>query len=220
MANRDQPIERANGVLLLLVCLTVFVVPVFPTGHHQLLYNLLFSLTFFSATLAVKRHRRRVLLAAVVIFVVEWVAIAFDLSLLTTVSRTLNVFFFSAIVVILIGQIIRNRQVSVAVILEAINSYLLLGLAFGLLVTVIMIYDPAAYNFPPVDPQLAPAGRSVSQYLYYAFVSFTTLGYGDMLPLEPYTQSLGILIAITGQLYVAVILALLVGKYASTSQEE
>ena len=53
-----------------------------------------------------------------------------------------------------------------------------------------MIHDPAAYNFPPVDPSLPNPAYSVSQYTYYAFVTFTTLGYGDLVPVEPYTKSL------------------------------
>ena len=42
-----------------------------------------------------------------------------------------------------------------------------------------------------------------------------TVGYGDIIPLEPYSRSITILISVTGQLYIAIIIAILVGKYSS-----
>jgi hypothetical protein len=213
MSEPKKLIEQANGVLLLLVCLIVFVVPVFPSSWHQPLYIVLLSLIFFVAVMAVRRNRRQLLVAAVVLFVSEWIVVLLDLPVLTAGTRILNVLFFFTVVVMLIRQIARTRRVTVGVILEAINSYVLLGLALSLLVAIIMIYDPAAYNFTAL-------GESMSQYTYYGFVTFTTLGYGDLLPMKPYTKSLAILTSILGQLYVAVIIALLVGKYAGGAADE
>ena len=50
-------------------------------------------------------------------------------------------------------------------------------------------------------------------YIYYAFITMTTTGYGDIVPLTPVARSLAVFISVTGQLYVAVVIALLVGKY-------
>jgi hypothetical protein len=47
-----------------------------------------------------------------------------------------------------------------------------------------------------------------------------TLGYGDILPVKPYTRSLASLMCIAGQLYIAIVIALLVGKYASDQSEK
>ena len=54
-----------------------------------------------------------------------------------------------------------------------------------------------------------------SEYLYFTFVTFTTLGYGDIVPLTPLARSISILISVCGPLYLAIIIAMLVGKYAS-----
>jgi hypothetical protein len=51
--------------------------------------------------------------------------------------------------------------------------------------------------------------------LYFSFVTLATLGYGDIVPLKPYTRSLATLITITGQFYIAIIVALLVGKFSA-----
>jgi ion channel len=72
----------------------------------------------------------------------------------------------------------------------------------------------AAFTFrfaAPVEDHLA---LHFSDYLYYTFVSFTTIGYGDIVPRAAYTKSLAMLIGVSGQIYVAVIIAMLIGKYA------
>ena len=58
------------------------------------------------------------------------------------------------------------------------------------------------------DPKLADV-------TYFTFVTMSTLGYGDVLPGIPLTRSLSIFISITGQIYLAVIIAMLVGKYSA-----
>jgi hypothetical protein len=49
------------------------------------------------------------------------------------------------------------------------------------------------------------------RFIYYSFITLTSTGYGDITPLHPYTRSLAIFEAITGQLYLAVLIARLVG---------
>jgi voltage-gated potassium channel len=44
----------------------------------------------------------------------------------------------------------------------------------------------------------------------------TTVGYGDITPVAPAARSLAILVAVFGQLYIAILISLLVGKYLST----
>jgi hypothetical protein len=58
-------------------------------------------------------------------------------------------------------------------------------------------------------------------FIYYSFVTQTTLGYGDITPVTPPARSLSVLNAIIGQLYVAILIARLVGIYiARTSKKQ
>ena len=116
-------------------------------------------------------------------------------------------------------HIVRSKIVNTRVIIEAINVYLLIGFVFSLLVTFLMLVDPNSYNYPGIDSESYYKVSHISEYLYYAFVTFTTLGYGDLIPQTPPARSLAILIAITGQIYVAIILALLVGKFSGSQTE-
>jgi hypothetical protein len=53
--------------------------------------------------------------------------------------------------------------------------------------------------------------------LYFSFVTLTTLGYGDVVPTSPVTRTLASLEAITGQLYLTVLVARLVGLHIAES---
>jgi hypothetical protein len=103
--------------------------------------------------------------------------------------------------------------------MDSIIGYLLMGLALSTLVILVSFIWPGSYNFNTMTladtKQLAP----VSDYIYYTFITYTTTGYGDFLPLTPIAKSLAMLIGVSGQLYVAIIIAMLVGKFASSRYE-
>ena len=51
--------------------------------------------------------------------------------------------------------------------------------------------------------------------VYFSFVTLTTLGYGDILPLTDRARSLAYLEAVIGQIYLAVLVGKLVGMFVS-----
>jgi voltage-gated potassium channel len=71
---------------------------------------------------------------------------------------------------------------------------------------------PGSFNIP--EGQNIEASR---YFLYYSFVTLTTLGYGDITPATSITRSLCILEAVIGQLYLVVQVAWLVGVHVSQS---
>jgi len=55
---------------------------------------------------------------------------------------------------------------------------------------------------------------------YYSFITMTTVGYGDILAITKSARALSILEAITGQLYLAIMIGRLVGLHASQSKSK
>ena len=89
----------------------------------------------------------------------------------------------------------------------AISIYLLLGLIWSLLYVGIVEVDPNAFNGAKAGPWL----EIIPDFIYFSFVSLTTLGYGDISPATPVSRFVVYLEAITGQLYLAIMIAGLVG---------
>ena len=90
----------------------------------------------------------------------------------------------------------------------AIAVYLLLGLLWALAYGMISAIDPAAFNGIG-DFSLKESGAQ-QDFIYFSFVTLTTLGYGDMLPVSPFAKTLSWFEAVFGQLYLAVTIARLV----------
>jgi voltage-gated potassium channel Kch len=208
-------LTTSNSILLLLVIFTIFFIPFFPAEWHRILYSFCFTSIFLLSALTLSKERTRVFNIAIAVVLIEWLSELFNLSALNTISFVTNILFFDLIVVLFILQITRAKTVTPKVIMESINGYLLLGMSFSILIALVCVIDPNAFSFKHLAETMNPSISYVSNYVYFGFVTLSTLGYGDVVPLTPAAKSLAIFTSITGQMYVAIIIAALVSKYLS-----
>lgn len=106
----------------------------------------------------------------------------------------------SLIRVVVLGRISHHDFVK-----GGIAIYLLLGLTFMHVYRIIDAINPNAFAFP----QGQERGGNWADYLYYSFTTLTTLGYGDIQPIDRFAQSVSITEAITGPLFIAIFIATL-----------
>jgi hypothetical protein len=85
-----------------------------------------------------------------------------------------------------------------------VAAYLLLGLGWALAYELVALLDAGAFSGTGL------AGSPRYPFVYFSFVTLTTLGYGDVTPVHPVARSLAIAEGLTGQLYPAILLARLV----------
>ena len=128
--------------------------------------------------------------------------------------RAMVIFYFLTVVFKFIALVSERKTVDNYVIIEAINGYLLLGIAFSLLIAFSMIYFPDAFNFSIPDDGSMPYDP-----FYYAFVTLSTLGYGDKLPLKDPAKAVSLLITLSGQFYLVTIMAFIVGKMLTNKKD-
>ena len=206
-------LTTSNSGLLLVIIFTIFFIPFFPIEIHKYFYGICFTLIFLLSALALSKDRSKVINIAIAVIIIEWLSELLNLSLLITVSSIVNIVFFDLIVVLFILQIARAKTVTPRVIMESITGYLLLGLSFSILIALVCMIDPSAFSFKHLTDPMNPSINYVSNYIYFGFVTLSTLGYGDVVPITSAARSLSIFISITGQMYVAIIIAALVSKY-------
>lgn len=94
----------------------------------------------------------------------------------------------------------------------AVSAYLLVGLGFALAFEWLEAVHPGSFNAGP-----DPGEGAYPALLYYSFVSLTTVGYGDVLPLSQQARAMSNLESIIGILYPAVLIGRLVSMHAATS---
>jgi hypothetical protein len=100
---------------------------------------------------------------------------------------------------LLLRQVLAADQVTVQTILGSITVYLLLGVALALLA--IAMQDSA--GFFEVEPR-------PTAYIYFAFVTITTLGYGDLAPFTDAARMVSVMAAVIAQMYLVIVVARLV----------
>jgi hypothetical protein len=215
-----EAIRFGNILLLIAIFSTIFVLPLFPMELHATLHGILITVIFLMTVIAVDKNRKMILYVVIFLIVIEWVSATLELIYLTGFSRSIIIVFFIFVVFRLIFQAARAKDVSLNVVLESINGYLLLGIVFSIMAKIIALFNPEAYNFSQGIDLADSTISSICEFYYYGFVTYTTLGYGDMLPQLPHAKSLAILTSVCGQIYIAVIIAMLVGKYASRDQSK
>jgi len=204
-----------NTILLFSLIFAVFIMPALPAIWHRSLFRTVYTIIYFSAILSLEKRKKSLIILLISTFMTEWISGILDMPVLLILAKLVNIIFFFVIVVSLIRQIATSRKVSAGVILGSVTGYLLLGLIFSIFIIFIMQNDSGAFSSPPGQTVESQEDISSSVPLYFSFVTLATLGYGDIVPLKPYSRSLSTLMAVTGQFYIAIIVALLVGKFSS-----
>jgi hypothetical protein len=133
--------------------------------------------------------------------------------------------FLSCTIWVLVRAIFDSRQVTFNTVCASLCIYLLLGLVWALAYSVLDVLDPAAFTYTVAagrHPSRLRVGGGDTAVLYFSFATLTTLGYGDIVPTSPISRMLASTEAIAGQLYLAVLVARLVGMHIvySVDQEQ
>lgn len=195
--------------LFSLLIFIIFINPLFNKEWYPYLYSSSFTVLLITSIFTLRKGRTRALKYGVIILLSFWITIIFNLGILNIIADIVISVFFILLVIRFLTQVAQSKEVNVSVILESISGYLMMGLLLSYLTIIVLFFFPGSLVFPEVtDPKLA-------DIVYFTFVTMSTLGYGDVLPILPITRSLSIFTSISGQIYLAVIIAMLVGKYSS-----
>ncbi len=199
-----------NTVLLGSVIAFLFV---FPLIHNDGIKNLLnavsYSLILLSTFLIIDKSTKFLKYINYIALIFIWLMFFISESFFLKYT----VFFFSIVVLlistfIMIKQIVKSSVVDVTLIIDTITGYLLLGLIFGLLNSIIILANPQAIAIEHPD---------LFSVMYYSFITITTIGFGDISPVSEGAKILAILFGIISQLYLTIIMGLIIGKFLNNS---
>lgn len=135
-----------------------------------------------------------------------------------TYSFATNILFFIFLVLITVStgrQVLQRHSVTLNRIVGAICIYLLLGALWALLYQFIYVLDVGAFKTGVGAVSL----EHLHEWVYFSFITLTTLGYGDIVPISSTARTIAFLEAIFGQFYIAILVAGLVGQYISRRED-
>jgi hypothetical protein len=130
---------------------------------------------------------------------------------LLLVSAGLTAVFFGLIAVAIVLSVLKSQRVTMGVISAALCVYLLFGFVMALIYFIIHALEPAAF--------VLKSGE-LSDFIYFSFVTLSTVGYGDITPVAPIVRSFAYVEAIAGQFYMAVLISRLVALHVTHASAE
>ncbi len=130
--------------------------------------------------------------------------------LLFYLAISLSLFFLVTSTAVAFNSVFFSRMITVNQLVGASCIYLLLGIIWAILYSNLYFYSPQSFSGLAVE-----RGIHFSEFMYYSYVTLTTLGFGDITPISPYAKTLSFTQAIIGQLYLTIMVAGLVGKAIS-----
>lgn len=162
--------------------------------------------------LLVQRRRRHVVGWALAVPAVAgrlWMLFAPSNPLLIHVGSVLWLLFFSYVTWSQLRTLLKQREITGETISMSISVYLLMGLTWGLLYIVIFTNDPAAFSFGS-SPKVSEE-QPFPVFIYFSLTTLSTVGFGDITPMTLPARYAAVAEGITGQFYLAILVARLVG---------
>jgi len=205
--------DHSHITLIVSILLLIFFSPYYWDAPLSNYFNFIFlSFILISAILTLKKSSdllKVVKRAGYLIVILTLITAITENSYLELVNRILFLLFFILVAINLLLGIIRSREVDADLIYSAVAVYVLFGFCGAVLAAVIMFFEPTAFSLN------STYSSQFHQFLYFSFITITSTGYGDILPITPLARTHAMLLALFGQLYLTVIIGILIGKYLS-----
>lgn len=200
--------ENEISILLLSIIALVVLPPFLASEAIQInqFLNLFFLAVLISCFLIIRKKMftRNV---SIVTFILVLFNFFFDSTLLDVgVQLGLSTLIIHAFFLVL-REAIAPKGTRSDMILISITGYMIIGLLGGFLAEGLEQSIPGSY-YHSTGIELV-----VYNFIYYSYVTMTTLGYGDIIPITKKSQSLALILVLAGQLYLAVIIAINISKF-------
>jgi voltage-gated potassium channel len=211
-ADRQFHRRHKNAILLVTLLLLILMAPINELFKDRLLIDMALATIVIAASLNAISQRKR-----------STVIIAIGLSTLAITSGWSQTFHFSEINQIIYHSLVASLYIYISALLfkviliedkitfdqifAAVAIYIFIGITWAHFYVIVGVFDKES-----IDGITATINGNESDYLYFSFVTLTTLGYGDILPVNSMTKALVIIEAISGVMFVAILISTLVGR--------
>ncbi|MCP3869647.1 MAG: two pore domain potassium channel family protein [Gammaproteobacteria bacterium] len=221
MSNQSPSRDNFSYLTIALVVLLLFSAAFdqFWTGTGETIMEAAFVLALIAGVWSIRRKRHFYrggigLIAGIVL--VSLGAYVLEYSGLTVVHLVILLSFFLLTAWVAVRQVVFSGRIDENSIVGAICIYLLLGMIWAMLYMLMEHLVPGSFKGLPETDK----AREVDAFLYFSFISLTTMGFGDITPTLPLARFLTYMEGIVGQFYLAILVASLVSAHLSEQQSQ
>jgi len=197
--------------IMLVILVSPFIRHTGKTGHlFTTLLATLIPLTSFYALTADRNRAIVILFIAAPFVILDGMSMFFTNRYLMIASIGFGTILYCYIIVLLVVNLLSYRVVTADLIYCAISTYFLIGVMWAGIYIVLEGISPGSFS----------GISETSDLLYFSFVTLTTVGFGEITPQSILGKRLVVFEAAMGGIYLAVIIAMIVGRYMSMQVEQ
>ena len=197
--------------IILVLMVNPFIRPLGFIGH--LFSTIFLAMIPLASAYALTEDRKKaiiVLFIAAPFVILDGLNVYFTSRVIMIVAFSFGTILYFYIVILLVRILLSIRVITADLIHCAISIYLLIGIMWAGIYTVLEGISPGSFSETSGTVDL----------LYFSFVTLTTVGFGDVAPLSVLGKRLAVFEAAMGSIYMAVIIAMIVGRYMSMQGEQ
>jgi Ion channel len=203
--------SEPNYLFLLIALMSMIVFPLVAVffNNPSWVFHICYSVVILTSTLYSIDQNQKItatFVLGILALLSYWLEVVADSDFSRSANLLTNFTFFIFLLVRSIMQTLKEKNVTINTLYAVSVGYLLLGLMGFWLLALLDGLVPNSFS----------GNFSVSKtydLIYFSFVTLTTLGYGDIQPINAEGKAICLLIGITGQLYISFAVAVIVGKY-------
>ena len=202
-------LKRHRFAFLMCALLTlILLAPLFGPGPMAAVdVAILFSIVVFC--FALTATRKALTLAVVLVWLALTLGQVYSHGLIALVGMDVALLVVCLLAIeSAVRRALKPGAVGTEELCAAISAYVLMGIGWAAAYSVLQTLDPTALNV-----SVGQATKHWNALLYFSFATLTTLGYGDLTPTSDFARSLTSVQAITGTIYLAILIAHLVGNF-------
>jgi voltage-gated potassium channel len=173
------------------------------------------SVAILAAVLRTKRQRylgAALAVTAIVLEIARNTLAAERQLLLEVMTSIILAAFFLFVFTVILSELLRTRRVGFNDVVGAFSGYILIALIWGRLYTLVWLLVPHSFSISEdIKWQLGNWHTLHTLFDYYSLTTLATVGYGDITTTAPASNNLVWLEVISGQFYLAVVVATIVG---------
>jgi hypothetical protein len=197
--------------IMLVLLVYPFIRPFGLIGH--LFSTLFIAMIPLSSALALTGDRKQaiiILLIAAPFVILDGYNFFLTDRILSVVAASFATILYLYIVFLLLRNLLSIRVVTADLIYCAVSIYLLIGIMWAGIYNIVEGVSPGSFSGTSETVDL----------IYFSFVTLTTVGFGDVVPLSVLGKRLAVFEAAMGSIYMAVIIAMIVGRYMVMQLEQ
>lgn len=186
------------------------------TGVNSLFFNIIFAAMLIAGVYTVSHNTHLFIIMCILAFT----TISLEVASLTienwqfhqyTYYAGITFFGFNACAIL--REVFHGTTVTLDKIYGAVAVYFLVGLTFSFIFAIIEFKHTGAFSNENI--QIKNFFDIMPSFIYYSFVTLTTLGYGDITPITEAAKTASYLEACLGQIFMVVLMARLVGFHVA-----